>query len=324
MRALIGGYTANSSQGIYELTIDKQVEVRPFLEINGPTYFQVDGDFLLTIKKGDGIGGLALYDLKSKQLIDEDLVAGASPCYVGLNRQAKIVYTANYHTGLCQSYHYDQTGLKPLLKIKHTAETLGPKKEQDSAHPHFFDETPAGNLVVCDLGNDSVTFYDQSGKKLARYQNHPGFGSRHIRFNGQYFYVVGELASEINVVKFDETSWQFEDLGYYSTLIDQEVENGAAALYLDKTKQFLYCSNRGANTISVFKINGEKLELIQSISTNGTFPRDFNWDRTETHVLVANQTSDNATLYSRNPQTGMLTPKVKDISVPEGTRVEFF
>ena len=62
---------------------------------------------------------------------------------------------------------------------------------------------------------------------------------------------------------------------------------------------------------------------VRSVSTFGDFPRDFNWDKDQRYVVVANQNTDNATLYTRNAGTGSLTPIQKEISVPEGTRVLF-
>ena len=56
---------------------------------------------------------------------------------------------------------------------------------------------------------------------------------------------------------------------------------------------------------------------IQSISTEGDFPRDFNLNQDENYLLASNQNSDNLTLYKRNPSTGKLTLLQKDVSCPE-------
>lgn len=105
---------------------------------------------------------------------------------------------------------------------------------------------------------------------------------------------------------------------------DWDQHNGAAAIRISNDGQYIYVSNRGNNSIAVFKVNEDHtLKLIQRISTFGEFPRDFNWDNNEEIVVAANQNTDNATLYSRNSDSGMLTPLQKDIQVPEGTRVLF-
>ena len=78
------------------------------------------------------------------------------------------------------------------------------------------------------------------------------------------------------------------------------------------------------NSITVFKVNDDHtLSLVQRISTFGDFPRAFNWDADQKYVVVANQNTDNATLYIRNGDSGTLTPIQTEIPVPEGTRVLF-
>ncbi|MGO2859315.1 MAG: beta-propeller fold lactonase family protein, partial [Lactiplantibacillus plantarum] len=65
------------------------------------------------------------------------------------------------------------------------------------------------------------------------------------------------------------------------------------------------------------------LTLIQQISTEGDFPRDFDLDPTEAFVVVVNQNTDNATLYARDLTSGKLSLLQKDVTVPEGVCVRF-
>lgn len=340
MKVLIGGYTKKTSKGIYELPLtgennDARLgKAENIISVGGPTYFQKDGDLIFTINNAGEQGGISVFKLTEHGAneVDHHLTAGASPAYLGIDREQKLIYTANYHTAVLSVFSYTQDGKLDLVaQTTHQAENLGPRPEQvDGPHPHFFDETPAGNLVSCDLGNDTVDFYHlEQGKltHLAQYQNEPGFGTRHIVFSkdGNYFYVVGELSSKINVVKFNEDNWNFENITTYKTIPEDFTEhNGAAALYISQDGKYLYNSNRGHNSITVFKINDDHtLALVQHVSTYGEFPRDFNWDPSQKYVVAANQNTDNATLYLRNAGTGTLTPLQKDISVPEGTRVLF-
>lgn len=342
MKVLIGGYTKKDSKGIYELDFTGENnsarlgEAKNIIQVSGPTYFQKDGDLIFAINKPNNTeGGISVFKLNGDHYeeVDTYLTPGSSPAYVGINREKHLLYTANYHTGVITVFSYEDNGkLTELAADTHTAQTLGPRPEQeDGAHPHFFDETPAGNLVCCDLGNDTVEFYhlDENNhlKHLATYKSEAGFGDRHIVFSkdGNYFYVAGELSSKVNVIKFDEQNWKFEDVATYSTIPEDWTEhNGAAAIRISKDGKFIYVSNRGNDSIVVFAVNDDHtLKLVQRISVNGEFPRDFNWDPSEKYVVVTNQNTNNATLYLRNPGNGCLTPIQKDISVPEGTRVEF-
>lgn len=334
MHILIGGYTRHESAGIYQFDFigsGDQAHLeqrRNVVEVGGPTYFQKDGQFIFTIKNENGQGGIAAF--ANGKLVSQLLHEGASPAYIGINKEKKLLYTANYHTGVLAVISYDDQGQLTLLdQVKHENKALGPRPEQAGAHPHYFDETPGGHLVSCDLGQDRVDFYGFDGQKLehlASYQNEDGFGTRHLAFSpdGKYFYVAGELSSQVNVVKFDEENWMFRSLATYSTIPESwDQHNGAAAIRLSSDGKFLYVSNRGHDSIAVFAVLPDQaLKLVQRVSTFGEFPRDFNWDEEEKYVVAANQNSNNATLYQRQSD-GTLTPLEKDIAVPEGTRVLF-
>ncbi|QNQ82583.1 lactonase family protein [Lactobacillus sp. PV037] len=337
MEIWFGGYTSHTSKGIYlgnstqegqHLKISK---IDNLLELKRPTYFQISSDNLLfSIIEKDGQAGIASFNLNTNPpaFIDAFLHDGAAPCYVGLNEDKHLIYTANYHLATINVFSYDNQGkLTFITSTHHTGQ--GPLPEQASAHPHFFDETPDGNLVSCDLGLDQVEFYQLENKELtsvAKYQLEPGFGVRHLTFSpdGKFMFIVGELSSQVHVAKFNEKNWAFEAIGTYSTIPNFEGKNGAAAIRISKDGKFLYVSNRGDNSLVVFKVFEDgKLEMIQRISTFGAFPRDFNWSNDQRYVIAVNQNSDNATLYKRNSKLGTLTPLQKNITVPEATRIIF-
>lgn len=337
MKVWFGGYTSHDSKGIYTANVEnneddiKLVDVKNIVEIDRPTYFQLVGDLLFTIIQNGDQSGIATYrikDGKAKQL-DTYFHEGAAPCYISVDSQKHLVFTANYHLATINVFSYDENG-KLTFITNDTHEGHGPRAEQDQAHPHFFDETPSGNLVSCDLGIDAVDFYKLDGDKLkhlARYQMKNGFGTRHLVFSpdGKTMYIVGELSSQVNVARLNENTWKFEDVATYKTIPDDFSDhNGAAAIRISKDGKFIYISNRGHDSITVFKVLDDgKLELVQRISVFGSFPRDFNWDKDEKYLVVANQNTNNATLYRRNSETGNLTPIQKDIPVPEATRVLF-
>ena len=335
MKIWFGGYTSHDSKGIYQGQVkstdsDVKIEnIKNVIQTRKPSYFQINDKLIFTIAQEiDNQAGIASYSRDFSQL-DSYIHPGAAPCYIGINNKKKLLYTANYHLATLNVFSFNSNGKITLVaSTKHDGS--GPRPEQDSAHPHFFDETPAGNLFSCDLGTDSVDFYKLENNKLihlAQYQMEKGFGTRHITFSpdGKMMYIVGELSSQVNVASLNENTWEFKNLGTYKTIPeDFENYNGAAAIRLSKDGKFLYISNRGDDSLVVFKVldNGH-LEKIQRISTFGSFPRDFNWDENQEYLVAANQNTNNATLYRRNPRSGTLTPIQKDISAPEATRVLF-
>ncbi|MEJ6348187.1 lactonase family protein [Holzapfeliella sp. He02] len=332
---LLGGYTKRDSQGIYQanLVSDQLTTVTPFVHVEGPTYFQVSQqNKLYTIAKKDDLGGLAVYDLNKPepQLIASYLTPGPPPAYVGISEEFNLIFTANYHRGTITLYQIEADGTLSLKdSVEHEGSSIKP--EQTKAHPHYADLTPDNRLAVADLGCDGVFIYDIDFETYhltlhSHYQTAQGFGPRHLVFNTDYnlLYVLGELSSQVAILRY--TDGELSHLETVETIPDDHTDhNGAAAILISKDNRFLYTSNRGHNSICVFEISneGQTLTEIQTISTEGDFPRDFNWDADQTRVIVANQNSDNATLFNRDEKTGRLSLIEKDVAVPEATRVLF-
>jgi 6-phosphogluconolactonase len=87
----------------------------------------------------------------------------------------------------------------------------------------------------------------------------------------------------------------------------------------------LYVSNRGHNSIAVFSVAGSTgaLALEQVISTEGDWPRNFTLDPTGRWLLVANQRSNSVVVFSRDRDSGRLTPTKQRIEIPSPVCLRF-
>ena len=66
-------------------------------------------------------------------------------------------------------------------------------------------------------------------------------------------------------------------------------------------KRYIFVSNRGENTISIFKIDRlRKLQNIGYFSTRGETPRDFNIVSNGRILVVANQDSNEVLTFKIN------------------------
>lgn len=336
---LLGTYTRRESKGIYQIVLDTQKELLTeatlLVEETSPTYLALTqkGD-LFNVTSVDGEGGMAAYQKNGEHfdLLNKVTEVGAPPCYVAIDEDKQLVFGANYHQGIVHVYRILADGqLEHTDKIVHD-EATGPHENQDNAHVHYTDLTPDRRLVVCDLGTDRVYTYDVSEKgtlsEVAQYVAEPGTGSRHIVFHptNQFAYLFGELDSTVTVLAYNAADGSFEQVQKVSTLPDGFNEfNGGAAIRISEDGRFVYASNRGHDSIAVFATSedGRKVERVQLISTEGEIPRDFDLDPTEKFVVVANQNTDNLTLYRRDEKTGLLEMIQKDVYAPECVCVSF-
>jgi len=336
-KILFGGYTRRIGKGIYSLDLDVDKKELSNLKLlvsePSPTYLAVDKKgFLYSVGAVENSGGIAAFSFEygRLRLLNRVVEKNIAPlCFVAVDEKRNLVYGANYHQGIIYVYRRENDGsLRISDKIVHKGS--GSHKNQQSPHVHYTDLTPDQRLVVCDLGTDGVYTYDldQAGKltEVAVYHATNGAGSRHIVFhpNHEYAYLFCELNSTIEVLRYHPEAGKFELALIISTLPNDYSDfNSGAALRISSDGRFLYASNRGHNSIVCYKIrnSGAKLELLEWFDTEGDFPRDFNLSKSENFLIVANQNTDNVTLFLRNSSTGMLTLCQKNVFLPEGTAV---
>lgn len=337
----IGTYTKRISRGIYQVSVDtkapKLTNCEWLASAGSPTYIaksKAQRLYVINKKETDGqtLGGLIIYDMADKKprAIQQVLTPGSSPAYVAVDEERQLVYTANYHSGAVTVYAIVKDGaLKQVDQIVDD-DPVGPAPEQaDGPHPHFADLTPDGRLAVCDLGTDKVYVYDVSDQGQLTLVSHvelpAGYGPRHLTFDAAkgVAYLVGELSSNVATLAYDATKGAFTVMHITHVIPDDwTAHNGSAAIRLSHDGRFVYVSNRGNNSITVLMSDDQgQLTVVQRIATEGDFPRDFNWTRDESLLLVVHQNSDNASLFRRDDQSGKLTLVQKDFMVPEGVSV---
>lgn len=336
----VGTYTIGESEGIYQFTLNtesKKIEnIQTAAAIENPTYLTISRDnrYLYAVTKEGENGGIAAFALYNSTVgltpINSQVATGAPPCYVSVDSQTQFVFAANYHKGTVESYVINpETGavMHAASVIKH--EGCG----QEKAHTHFAGLTPDENFVVAvELGRDAIITYrlhkDGTIHEVSRLAVKPGSNPRHIVFhpNKKFAYVITEFSSEIIFLTYHSEDGYFCENEYYSTIPNDFLENNqGSAILISSDGRFVYTGNRGHNSIAIFRVNQQtgELSMIERISTEGNWPRDFSLDPSENFIVASNQESNNLVLFSRDKETGKLTLIESDIQVPNPVCVKF-
>lgn len=304
MKLTIGTYTKQDSQGIYQIdlnTTSKQLEnYKLVLEIDSPTYLAKQDEWMVAVVKAGTQGGVAL--IKDGQIVDQAFSEGAPPCYVSFDGDR--VYSANYHKGRIEAFHYRQGKLEFLDAIQYG----------EGAKGHYVQVDPQTHLIyVCDLGSDRIGAYRFSDKfeEVAHVDIPKGSGPRHLAFHPTeaLLYCFTELSNEVLVI--DNTTHTI--LQTQSTLANPEDKKSGAAIRISADGRFVYVSNRGTNTITSFKVIDKTLERLEEVSTYGDHPRDFNLVGDDQFLVVANMTTNDLVLFERDKEKGTLTLLQKDV-----------
>ncbi|HEY5563078.1 MAG TPA: lactonase family protein [Clostridiaceae bacterium] len=349
--AYIGTYTEDNSHGIYMYELNtKSGELTPIgfadKTVN-PSYVTITDNkkFLYSVAEttefqGTVGGGVAAFSIdnieKRPKLINVQPTLGKHSCHIIIDSTNKYIFVANYSEGTVSQFPVMEDGsIGELMRtIKHIGS--GPNKErQEMPHMHYVALTKNEKyLLTVDLGLDSVSLYrfeggkgDMSLDEDASIVVAPGSGPRHLQFhpNNKYLYIVTELSSEVIVYEFDSKSYKFKHMQTISTLPDNFKGNSTcAAIHINKEGNFLYASNRGDDSIAVYKVEETgNLKLIEIMPTNGKTPRDFALDPTESFLYSANQDSNEITAFLVDKEYGTLKPLDFKISINKPVCIKF-
>jgi 6-phosphogluconolactonase len=140
-----------------------------------------------------------------------------------------------------------------------------------------------------------------------------GAGPRHMDFhpNGRFAYVINELDLTMTAFSYDAKSGQLREMQVLSTLpaAADRVGASAADVHVHRSGRFLYGSNRGHNTIAIFRLAEDgRMTLVGHEARNIQRPRNFTIDPTGTLMLVANQDAANVAIFRIDQKTGALEP----------------
>lgn len=253
-------------------------------------------------------------------LLNRQKISGDYACHLAIIQDRLVV--ASYVSGNALSYPILEDGsLAPFdQEIKH--EGTGPNTErQEAAHAHMIYPFGEDGMYVVDLTLDAAKAYKLDAVSK-QWKSTPkldikidaGSGARHLVMDrtGQTAFVLSELSGEVFVA----------DLRGYEPEIIQKISFipeshdgavGGAAIRMHPGGEFLYASNRGSETIAIFRIDkaSQKLSLEGFQSTEGKIPRDFNIDSSGRWLIAANQDSNTLVVFEINPQDGTLKMKSK-------------
>ena len=347
LRVYYGTKNKAGSQGIYtgwlDLTSGKLSEPKLAAEAENPGFIAISNSqrSLYAVASGKGGQKIVAYaiDRASGMLnkLNSQDAGGANPCHVSMGPEDRYVVYANYSGGSCGLMPIASDGsLKPSSSFfQHEGASGVNKKRQNGPHPHSAMTDPTGKFVmVPDLGQDKVRIYRVGDDGKSMKPNKPAFavmppggGPRHVTFHpsGKWMYSNNELTSSVTAFGLDAAG-KTTTLQTISTLPKGfDGGNSTAEVLVHPSGKFLYCSNRGHNSIASFAIDQTigKLTPTGQTSSGGKIPRNFGITPDGGYVVAANQMSNDVAVLKVNPKTGQLTPTGSNIKVPHCICVRF-
>ena len=341
----VGTYTSGESKGIYRLHLDLATGALspagdPTEAVN-PSFLAIHPSrrFLYAVNEtGDSptaeSGAVSAFAIDPATggltFLNQQASAGAAPCHLTIDKEGRHLLVANYWGGTAAVLPIQGDGRlgPPSTVVRHQGRSASPGRPAEP-HPHSVTLDAANRFAfAADLGLDEIVSYRFDGKKglLAPHETGtvrlvPGAGPRHLAFHpaGRQAYVINELDSTITRLAYDDRAGAMKALQTISTLpAGFKGSNSTAEIVAHPGGTLLFGSNRGHDSIAIYRIDGEsgRLTAIGHEPTQGKNPRNFAIDPTGAYLLAANQDTDTVVVFRIDPDSGGLTATGEVVAVP--------
>lgn len=339
-------------KGIYAFRWDSGLGILSLTCINegivNPSYLAIDrkSRFLYAVNELKEFEGMASGSLSAFEIIDEEghlrflnkyPTKGTDPCYVALDGREQHAIVANFMSGNVAIFSVQRDGGLGRMTdfVQHEGSSINPQR-QSGPHAHSAVFDPSGKfLLIPDLGIDKMVVYKFDVVKGSivlckdkTIQVPAGSGPRYVEFHpsGAYAYLINELSSTVVVLKVQSEGQWLTPIQTISTL-PPEFKGGStcAHLQIDPRGRYLYASNRGHDSISIFAIDSStgRLEHAGWVPSGGQTPRHFCIDPKGEYLLTANQDSNNIVVFRIDHQSGKLEPTGHEVSIPTPVCIKF-
>lgn len=330
----VSSYGKGNQKGIYicdfneetkQLSLIEHVQTKDF-----PSYMiQSNGKLYVALKNesrfNDG-GGVASYLMEGTALVPYSSFQsqGRSYTHLCLSPHEDYLFTANYHVGSTASFTLKEGKIINKIGAVHH-HGLGPDllKRQTGPHAHCVGITPDQKyLYSVDLGADKIVMYEFDNGVLKEREDLsqavlPGSGPRHMIFSkdGRYCYLSNEIANSVMVYSYQE--------GHYTLIqvihcVPRHFHgfSSASAIKLSPSGKHLFVSNRGHDSIVLYRVNQNngKLSLLYMVHTAKS-PRDFTLVDNR-YLLVGGQDDNVIELLTFDEENEELVKTENTLSIP--------
>ena len=341
----VGTYTTegSTSRGIHLVSLNMETgklrQPRLAAELRNPAFLAVhpSGKHVYAVNEfsdGGGRGNGAVTALKvnadgTLTKLNDLPSLGGSPCHCNVDSTGTNLLVANYVGGNVLVFPIKPDGsLEPAAcNIQFEGSSVD-KSRQEAPHAHSVNLSSDNRFAyVADLGTDKVMIFnfDAASHELTPADQPfvsvtPGGGPRHFSIHptGRFAYTNNELTMVATAFSREPQTGELTVIQDISTVpAGYDGRRSTAECLVHPSGRFLYVSNRGHETITVFAINAETglLTYVENAATLGNEPRNFFIESTGKWLLAENQNSDSIHVFAINPTTGRLTSNGSSITV---------
>jgi 6-phosphogluconolactonase len=332
-----GSYTSGTSKGIYAWRFSEKTGALSPLDLVAATpqpahlWIAPNGRTLYAVN-WETDGGVSAWHIDRKtgglNFLNRVSAHGALPNQVVVDPSGRVAVTVNYASGSLAAFELEPDGRlgEAFYVDRHTGKPLSAKQPGPKQHGIQFSWDDKW-MYVTDLGLDRVYSYrfDAATPSITPFDPpyvsvHAGAGPRREQLSrdDRFLYVNHETDSEVSVFAVD--GGHLKEIQVIGTVPDDaKAKNSTAEILLSGDGRFLYVSNRGRDSITIFAVDmtSGRLALKENIPSGGRTPRNIRFDPSGNWFFSANETGGNITEFRVDKSSGHLTQT--GVSVPIDT-----
>lgn len=325
------------AKGIYRATFDaktgKLSAAELAAEVGGPGFLALHPNrtklyAVANFPGGPGAIGYTIEADGSLKMINSAPTGDGGGAHIAVHPSGKFLMTAQYGGGSTALFPLDAAGnLGKAQLVKHEGGSGVVKPVQEKPHAHMVAYSPDGRFaLVPDLGLDRIVIYrlNLDTPSIERHgfaASVPGGGPRHMKFSpdGKFIYLLNELSLSVTTFAWDAAAGVAKQLANVPALSNEakskEASNSAAEILVHASGRFVYSSNRGHDTVTVYRADPatSALNVIQVQPVRGAFPRNIALSPDGGWLLAAGADSNTVAVHKIDQTTGELTYQTKSI-----------
>lgn len=335
--AYVGSYSyTGKAKGItvFDVDVEKgQFQYRCEMEVDNSSYViaSSDGKTLYSIAD-EGVVAFRILENGSLARLNSASIRGMRGCHLCTDAEDKYVFVSGYHDGKATVLSLNPDGSVGSIVDGVFDKGYGSVAERNfRPHVTCTRRTPDGKYVMSvDNGIDQVRIYrftekEQKLKQVDAIRCDLESAPRHFRFSadGRFIYLIYELKTKIDVFsyKIGERAPIIEKIQTVSTTSTENpgVMTAACAMRLSWDQKYLYCSNAGENTVSVFSRDEETglLTRLCCLPVSGEYPKDIAVFPDSRHIVSVNHESGSLSFFTVDYEKGLMVMSGRSIPVNE-------
>lgn len=333
--AYVGSYSyTGKAKGITVFDVD--VEQGRFIrrcevEVDNSSYVQAsnDGKILYSIAD-EGVVSFRILDNGSLSRLGSAKIKGMRGCHLSTDREDNYIFVSGHHDGKITVLKLNKDGSVGRITDGVFHKGLGSVAERNfKPHVSCSRLTPDEKfLMVSDLGIDQIKVYrfdKTEGRIILVDTIRCELESAPKRFifssDGRFLYVIYELKNTIDVFSYEtgEKNPKVEKIQTVSTTGDEPNQlTAACAMRFTPDEKYLFCSNAGDNTVSLYSRDPDSglLSMRFCLPISGDYPKDIAIFPDGKHLASINH-EGTISFFRVDYEQGLLVMSGRSISVNE-------